>query len=98
MELKDFELFINGNILKFGDIVIDKCTVKKATDVSTFTGQQDLIFQGDAASLGTCATTIEGTVQNGDASMNIQVKVPALQQTVKVTFFGVKQVEESGKD
>ena len=59
---------------------------------------QDLIFQGDAASLGTCATTIEGTVQNGDASMNIQVKVPALQQTVKVTFFGVKQVEESGKD
>ena len=34
MELKDFELFINGNILKFGDIVIDKCTVKKATDVS----------------------------------------------------------------
>ena len=54
MELKDFELFINGNILKFGDIVIDKCTVKKATDVSTFTGQQDLIFQGDAASLGTC--------------------------------------------
>ena len=30
--------------------------------------------------------------------MNIQVKVPALQQTVKVTFFGVKQVEESGKD
>ena len=98
MELKDFELFINGNILKFGDIVIDKCTVKKATAVSTFTGQQDLIFQGDAASLGTCATTIEGTVQNGDASMNIQVKVPALQQTVKVAFFGVKQVEESGKD
>ena len=29
MELKEFELFINGNILKFGDIVIDKCAVKK---------------------------------------------------------------------
>lgn len=56
MELKEFELFINGNILKFGDIVIDKCAVKKETDVSTFTGQQDLTFQGDAAALGTCAT------------------------------------------
>ena len=32
MELKEFELFINGNILKFGDIVIDKCAVKKETD------------------------------------------------------------------
>ena len=37
MELKEFELFINGNILKFGDIVIDKCAVKKETDASTFT-------------------------------------------------------------
>ena len=75
MELKEFELFINGNILKFGDIVIDKCAVKKETDASTFTGQQ-----------------------SGNATMNIQVKVPTLKQTVKVTFSGVKQVEESGKD
>ena len=29
IELKDFELFINQQILKFGDIVIDKCEVKK---------------------------------------------------------------------
>ena len=98
MELKEFELFINGNILKLGDIVIDKCAVKKETDASTFTGQQDLTFQGDAAALGTCATSIEGTVQSGNATMNIQVKVPALKQTVKVAFSGVKQVEESGKD
>ena len=58
MELKEFELFINGNILKFGDIVIDKCAVKKETDVSTFTGQQDLTFQGDAAALGTSSSDI----------------------------------------
>ena len=70
----------------------------KETDASTFTGQQDLTFQGDAAALGTCATSIEGTVQSGNATMNIQVKVPALKQTVKVAFSGVKQVEESGKD
>lgn len=52
IELKDFELFLNGQILKFGDIVIDKCTVKKEEGVSGFTGQQDLTFQGDAAALG----------------------------------------------
>ncbi|KAB4811621.1 hypothetical protein GAG66_23080 [Bacteroides thetaiotaomicron] len=89
---------VSDTELKMGDIVIDKCAVKKETDASTFTGQQDLTFQGDAAALGTCATSIEGTVQSGNATMNIQVKVPALKQTVKVAFSGVKQVEESGKD
>ena len=29
IELKEFELFINQQILKFGDIVVDKCEVKK---------------------------------------------------------------------
>ena len=42
IELKEFELFINQQILKFGDIVVDKCEVKKGEGVSTFTGQQDL--------------------------------------------------------
>ena len=98
MELKEFELFLNGTIMKFGDIVIDKCTVKKETDASTFTGQQNLTFSGDAAALGTCATTVEGTVESGALTMNINVKVATLQQTVKVTYSGVKQVEESGND
>ena len=49
IELKDFELFINQQILKFGDIVIDKCEVKKGEGVSTFTGQQDLTFEGYSA-------------------------------------------------
>ena len=96
MELKEFELFINGNILKFGDIVIDKCAVKKETDASTFTGQQDLTFEGNAAALGTCPVTVTGTVEDGNADMTINVKVPTLQQTVKVTYSGVKQVAESG--
>lgn len=94
IELKDFELFINQQILKFGDIVIDKCEVKKGEGVSTFTGQQDLTFEGDAASLGTCPVTVTGTVEGGNADMTINVKVPALQQTVKVTYSGVKQVAE----
>lgn len=98
MELKEFELFLDGSIMKFGDIVIDKCTVKKEADTSTFTGQQDLTFSGVAAGLGTCSTTIEGTVEGENLTMNINVKVPALQQTVIVTYSGVKQVEESGKD
>lgn len=94
IELKDFELFINQQILKFGDIVIDKCEVKKGEGVSTFTGQQDLTFEGDAASLGTCPVTVTGTVEGGNADMTINVKVPALQQAVKVTYSGVKQVAE----
>ena len=52
----------------------------------------------DAAALGTCATTVEGTVESGALTMNINVKVATLQQTVKVTYSGVKQVEESGND
>ena len=87
MELKEFELFLNGTIMKFGDIVIDKCTVKKETDASTFTGQQNLTFSG-----------VEGTVESGALTMNINVKVATLQQTVKVTYSGVKQVEESGNN
>lgn len=95
MELKEFELFLNGTIMKFGDIVIDKCTVKKETDASTFTGQQDLTFSGVAAALGTCDTTVESTVEGENLTMNINVKVGTLQQTVKVTYSGVRQVEES---
>ena len=52
IELKDFELFMNGKIMKFGDIVLDKCTVKKGEGISTFTGQQQLTFAGEAASFG----------------------------------------------
>lgn len=96
IELKEFELFINQQILKFGDIVVDKCEVKKGEGVSTFTGQQDLTFEGNAAALGTCPVTVTGTVEDGNADMAINVKVPTLQQTVKVTYSGVKQVAESG--
>ena len=96
IELKEFELFINQQILKFGDIVVDKCEVKKGEGVSTFTGQQDLTFEGNAAALGTCPVTVTGTVEDGNADMTINVKVPTLQQTVKVTYSGVKQVAESG--
>jgi len=63
IELKEFELFINQQILKFGDIVVDKCEVKKGEGVSTFTGQQDLTFEGNAAALGTCPVTVTGTVE-----------------------------------
>ena len=84
----DQETVIGNGIAKF-------ITISQA---STFTGQQNLTFSGDAAALGTCATTVEGTVESGALTMNINVKVATLQQTVKVTYSGVKQVEESGND
>ena len=98
IELKDFELFMNGKIMKFGDIVLDKCTVKKGEGISTFTGQQQLTFAGEAAALGACDVTVAGTVEGADANMTINVKVPTLQQTVKVTYSGVKQVENPDKE
>ena len=70
--------------------------VYKGEGMSTFTGQQDLTFEGNAASLGTCPVTVTGTVEDGNTDMTINVKVPTLQQTAKVTYSGVKQVAESG--
>ena len=83
IELKDFELFMNG---------------KKGEGISTFTGQQQLTFAGEAAALGACDVTVAGTVEGADANMTINVKVPTLQQTVKVTYSGVKQVENPDKE
>lgn len=96
LELKDFELFMNGKIIKFGDIVIDKCLVKKGDGISYFSGEQDLTFEGDAAAFGTCDTSVEGEVEGGDIEMDIFVKVPTLNQTVKVSFKGVKLTTDSG--
>ena len=45
IELKEFELFINQQILKFGDIVVDKCEVKKGEGVSTFPDSKTLRFR-----------------------------------------------------
>lgn len=96
MELKEFELFLNGTILKLGDIVVDKCVVKKDRTSYNFTGQQNLTFQGAGAALGSCATSVEGDVEGGDIDMDILVKVPTLGQTVKVSFDGVKLVTDTG--
>lgn len=96
MELKDFELFLNGTVLKLGDITVDKCAVVKSGASSTFTGQQNLTFQGAASALGSCATSVQGEVKGNDIDMNIFVKVPTLSQTVKVSFEGVKLTTDSG--
>ena len=50
--------------MTFGDIVIDKCTVKKGEGISTFTGQQRLTFAGEAAALGACDVTVVSYILN----------------------------------
>ena len=52
MELKEFELFINGNILKFGDIVIDKCAVKKGNGRFDFHRTARPYFSGGCRCFG----------------------------------------------
>ena len=85
----DQETVIGNGIAKF-------ITISKVSDTEVKMELKE--FAGDAAALGTCATTVEGTVESGALTMNINVKVATLQQTVKVTYSGVKQVEESGND
>ena len=64
MELKEFELFINGNILKFGDIVIDKCAVKRRRTLRLSPDSKTLLFKEMLPLwVPACATSIEGTVQ-----------------------------------
>ena len=49
MELKEFELFLNGTIMKFGDIVIDKCAVKKGLAPPFSKAQKICFFLGSGA-------------------------------------------------
>ena len=64
---------MNGKIMTFGDIVIDKCTVKKGEGISTFTGQQQLTFAGEAAALGACDVTVVSYILECIPEADIQI-------------------------
>ena len=64
---------MNGKIMTFGDIVIDKCAVKKGEGISTFTGQQQLTFAGEAAALGACDVTVVSYILECIPEADIQI-------------------------
>lgn len=88
MELKDFSLQLGETLLDLKTITIDKCQVTRSGSVYSFSGQQDLIFTGAAAMLGTCATSVSGTITDNKIAMKIDVNVTTLKQKVKVDFNG----------
>lgn len=73
-----------------GDIEVP-CTVEEKDGTQSFSGQKDLKFTTEfGQQLGTLPTSVEGTVKDGKLTMQINVAVAALGQTVDVDFKGEK--------
>lgn len=83
LELKDFTF----GTMNLGDIQVDPCPVTEKDGTYSFTGNQTLTL---AAPIGTCPVTVAGTIKDGKISINIGVKVEALQQEVVAKFDGTK--------
>lgn len=83
IELKAFTF----GTMNLGDIQVDPCPVTEKDGTYSFTGSQTLTL---AAPIGTCPVTVAGTIKDGKISINIGVKVEALQQEVVAKFDGTK--------
>lgn len=83
MGLKDFS-FNNQNL---GDIELTNCALTGQDGNYRFSGSQSLTL---ADPIGTCEAVTEGTIINGTATINIDIDVKALNQTVEVVYTGTK--------
>jgi hypothetical protein len=83
LELKDF--IFNG--MNLGTIQIMNCTLAQNGSSYTFTGSQTLNLTG----VGECAVTVENsTIAGGKATVNLNIDVKQLKQTVKVLYVGTR--------
>lgn len=83
MGLKDFS-FNNQNL---GDIELTNCALTGQDGNYRFSDSQSLTL---ADPIGTCEAVTEGTIINGTATINIDIDVKALNQTVEVVYTGTK--------
>ena len=83
LELKDFSF----ESLNLGTITIQDCALDKYRDRYTFSGNQTLNL---TAPIGECPVVVNGTIVGSEVTANLDITVPALNQTVKVTYKGVK--------
>lgn len=81
LEMKDF----NFETLAF-DIAVEPCTVTESNGIYVFSGSQDVTV----GSMGTFPVTVAGTINGNNISIDIDVEVALLQQTVNVVFEGTK--------
>ena len=83
MGLKDFSF----NEMNLGDIELSNCALTGQDGNYRFSGSQSLTL---ADPIGTCEAVTEGSIINGTATININIDVPALGQTVEVVYTGTK--------
>ena len=92
LELKDF----NFSGLNLGTIKLEKCVLTESNGTYIFTGNQKLDLT--ASSIGVCDVTVTGTTLQNETTVNLDIAVPTLGQTVKVLYKGSKlKGNESGE-
>lgn len=84
MELKDFTFM--G--IDLGTILISNCAVTQSGTTYAFTGTQTLTSLPEA--IGQCPVTVNGTVADGKTTINLDITVTKLGQTVKVVYEGTR--------
>lgn len=83
LEIKKFSF----GALNLGTITLTNCEIQKSGNSYTFATTQTLTL---ANPIGACPVTASGTITDGKLDANIDVTVPALNQTVKVKCQGSK--------
>lgn len=84
LELRNFTITVAGAELLIGDITVDNCALTKSGDAYQFSGNQTL-----SLIVGSCNTTVSGTVGKNAVEMVIDVDVEAGMK-VKVNYKGTK--------
>ena len=82
LELKNFVINVAGTDITIGDIAVDNCALKQDGEAFQFSGSQTLELV-----VGSCNTSVSGTIGNGTIDMVINVDV-AGGMKVKVNYKG----------
>lgn len=84
LELRNFTITVAGAELLIGDITVDNCALAKSGDAYKFSGNQTLSLV-----VGSCKTSVSGTVGKNAVDMVIDVDVEGGMK-VKVNYKGTK--------
>lgn len=82
LELKNFVINVAGTDVVIGDLAINNCVLKQEGDTYQFSGNEILDLP-----VGSCNTSVSGTIGNGTVDMVINVDVAGGMQ-VKVNYKG----------
>lgn len=83
LELKNFVINVAGTDITIGDIAVDNCALKQDGEAFQFSGSQTLELV-----VGSCNTSVSGTIGNGTIDMVINVDVAGGGMKVKVNYRG----------